>query len=105
MQFSLFYLRLTETWHSLLAPAEVLHRLTQATVPTNAASGRPPHEPAQLLQGWVIADSFRISLLSQGQRQQSSVVVEGKVVADNAGGSQLRLLYRPLLMHLFVLGF
>ena len=32
-------------------------------------------------------------------------MVEGKVVADNAGGSQLRLLYRPLLMHLFVLGF
>ena len=56
MQFSLFYLRLTETWHSLLAPAEVLHRLTQATVPTSAAGGRPPHEPAQLLQGWVIAD-------------------------------------------------
>ena len=108
MQLSLFYLRLTEVWHSPLAPAEVLQRVQQATAPSIAFSGPPPRGPALLFQGWIKADSFRISLFLPGksQREQSSVVVEGDVVAAEAGdGSRLCLHYRPLLLQLFILGF
>jgi len=31
--------------------------------------------------------------------------LDGEVVADDMGGSQLRLRYRPMLMQLFMLGF
>jgi len=107
MQPSLFYLRLTEVWHSPLAPAEVLRRVQQATTPSTAFGSSPARGPALLFQGWLKADSFRISLFAPGkrQREQSSVVVEGGVAAAEAGGSQLRLLYRPLLVQLLMLGF
>ena len=106
MQLSLFYLRLTEVWHSSLAPAEVLQRVQQTTAPSTAFGGSPARGPALLFQGWVKADSFRISSFSPGksQREQSSVVVEGEVAAV-AEGSRLRLLYRPLLVQLIMLGF
>lgn len=107
MQPSLFYLRLTEVWHSPLAPPEVLRRVQRVTASDTALGGAQFRESAPLFQGWLKADSFRISLLSQGKngRKQSSVVLEGKVLATDAGGSRLRLLYRPLLMQLFMLGF
>jgi len=106
MQLSLFYLRLTEDWHSPLAPAEALQRVQQVTAPSTAFGGSQPHEPALLFQGWIKAESFRIGLLSPGKnrRGQSSVVVEGAILAAK-GGSRLRLLYRPLLIQLFALGF
>ncbi|GAB3636151.1 hypothetical protein GCM10027422_17410 [Hymenobacter arcticus] len=115
MQINLLYLRLTEDWRSPLAPAEVLLRVQQVTAPSFAL-GRPvPREPAPLFQGWTKTDSFRISLFhefSSGlfvgvrrRRNQTSVVVDGQVMAHSAGGSQLQLRYRPLLVQLLILGF
>jgi hypothetical protein len=79
----------------------------QVTTASTAFGELPSHNPAALFQGWIKTNSFRISLLTgkSARRNQLSVVVAGEVVADDMGGSQLRLLYRPLLMQLSVLGF
>ena len=107
MQLTILYLRLKEELHSPLPPAEVVQRMQQATIASTASDWPTRRGMAPLFQGWVKADSFRISafLKDYNQRRQSSVVVEGEVVAEDIDSSRLRLLYRPLLMQLFVLGF
>jgi hypothetical protein len=107
MQYSILYLRLTQELRLPLPPTEVLQRVQQATTASTACGAPLSHNSAALFQGWIKTNSFRISLLTgkSGRHHQLSVVVEGEVVANDMGGSQLRLLYRPLLMQLFVLGF
>jgi len=110
MPLSLLFLRLAEDWRSPLAPAEVMMRVQESTAPSFALGRPAPSGPAPLFQGWVKADSFRISSFYklfhevQRRRNQTLVVVDGNVMADGVGGSQLRLHYRPFLAELLILG-
>lgn len=100
----------TEEYTSPLPPAELL-RLVQATTAPSLNEGVPheSHETATF-QGWVKpTGTFRFSRLRRsdgrhGRRSSDMTVVEGKAT-DLAGGSRLKLLYRPALLALFSLGF
>jgi hypothetical protein len=83
----------TEKFHSSFSQADLLQQMRSNVEQSSSWRGLANGQPSYSFRGQIGSNSFTIARIPQG-RGSMQPVIEGRVSADYAGGSQLQLRYR-----------